>query len=178
MKLDAIVLLGYSGVGKDTTFAALDSLCPHVFTNVKFGRLAKELTAKAFDIDVSELEDKELRKQGRHNWCGLSPLDLLTVLYRGITPELTKAHISYALMSVNQDYIPVFTDIRRHEEAEAVKQTYSNVSWVYLWGSGIEPGVNDSDVEAVACVYQAAIVYREGFTSAQVAYKILEIAND
>lgn len=169
---DAIVLLGFSGVGKDTTFAEIDKRYPDKFTNVKFGALAKDLTAKAFGIDVSDVEDKRKREQGKPEWCGLSPMDLLIVLYKGCTPQLTEAHIAYALSKVDHERIPVFTDIRRLSEAEVVQNNFSNPVFIYLWSSEVYKGVNDSDIESIAVYFDAAVVCRDGLTVTDVVNTI------
>jgi len=54
MKINALVLLGFSGAGKDT----IASHFPFS-TNIKFAALTKEIVAKVWCVDAAKLEDKE-----------------------------------------------------------------------------------------------------------------------
>lgn len=175
---DAIVLLGFSGVGKDTTFVELYSRYPDKFANVKFSSLAKAIVAKVLDCSLCDLEDKSFRNKDLGHWSGMTPMDLITVLYRGCTPESTKAHIKYALASYDCSRIPVFTDIRRLEEAKAVNECFSNPMYVYLWSNVVDGGVNDSEVEHVAFVNNAKVICRDGLTVTDVVNTIEDYLNE
>lgn len=173
MIYDAIVLLGYSGVGKDTTFAALDARHPGTYTNAKFGALAKQLTAIIYDCPPKALENKDFRTQTRR--FGLTPLDVLTVLYKGCTPELTEAHVNYCLVNIEPELIPVFTDVRRMQEAKAVESHYSRPLFVYLWSSNVSEGINDGEVEAIAMMYSTHRINRSGKTVTDVVNELEEL---
>lgn len=163
MKHDAIVLLGYSGVGKDTAFAELNNRRRGKYTNVKFGLLAKTLVANILGIQVQQLEDRQLRES--KVIYGLSPNEILTVLFRGCTPALTEAHLSYAFDNLDDDKLPVFTDVRRWNEAEAINERYSNPLYFLLWCNQVECGDNDYLIQEIAVVNNAKPIFRDSITS-------------
>lgn len=158
MHTDAIVILGYSDVGKDSAFAALDKRNPNKFTNVKFGAYAKLLTAKAFDISPQVLEDKN--KRNETNEYGLSPMDMLTALFKGCDSSLTKAHIAYAFNSIQPQLIPVFTDVRRSVEADAIDKSFVSPLYIWLVSPSVEPSVNDTEIMSIARNHFAYIIVR------------------
>lgn len=161
--IDAIVLLGYSGVGKDTTFAVLNQLLQGSLTNAKFSLLPKQLVADILGVPVQQIEDRRVREDK----CiyGLSPNDILTVLFRGCTDDMTKAHLDYAFDNIDNTKIPVFTDIRRFNEANAVNERYNNPVYFLLWSPKVDCGVNDGDVNAIASANNAKVI-EQTFTSA------------
>ena len=158
MKHDAIVILGFSGAGKDTTFAALNSAHPGRFTNVKFGALAKQLTANALGISLSVTEDKELRKLPSN--YGISAFDLLTVLFQGCNESLTEAHIRYALDNISHDKIPVFTDVRRSVEAYAICREFRNPLFLWLMTTHAISDVNDKEIMSIVHNFCTHIIHR------------------
>lgn len=123
----AIVILGYSGVGKDTLAQSLIKAHPSMFQVVKFSGLAKEIVAEFFIEPIAKLEDKEWRVKV-DSYYGFSPLDLLIVLYHG------KSHVdSFAQACIHNafrdaatfpDRISLFTDVRVQHELESVLQMY------------------------------------------------------
>lgn len=175
MPADSIVLLGNSGAGKDTTYAALDVANPTKYYNAKFALLSKTITAKVFNLEVRELEDKELRTKPSKTYAGLSPLDLLTVLYKGITPSLEQAHVHFLLSIIPDGKIPVFTDIRREHELMAVLQNYKHTVIIKLESDTAPEGVNDGEISAL---YPDYIIERDSYTPDVIAALVEKLANE
>lgn len=128
MTFDSIVFLGEHGSGKDT----LGNYICEIVNNagiVKFGLLGKQLTAKAFEVPLELLEDKDKRKEIA--LYQLSPLTFLNLLFQAgqlDTPEAKALRESYVTNALNRAFafdFPVFTDIRRQEELDAVKTKYN-----------------------------------------------------
>lgn len=175
MSADSIVLLGNTGAGKDTTFVALNVANPTKYYNAKFALLSKTITAKVFNLEVRELEDKELRTKPSKTYSGLSPLDLLTVLYKGITPSLEEAHVHFLLDLIPDGKIPVFTDIRREHELMAVLRNYEHTIIIKLESDTAPEGENDGDISSL---YPDYIIERDPYTPEQIAALVEKLANE
>jgi hypothetical protein len=145
------VLLGYSGVGKDT----LASLLEREFTGcsiiiIKFSCLTKQLVAKLWGVDPSLLENKQWRAATHYIVDGhpikLTPMDLLSALYHGAPfSNLSLANIEVALASIKPGSFPVFTDIRRQLELDAVLRFWQP-RIVWLSRPNVGPGPNDHEL--------------------------------
>jgi hypothetical protein len=129
--MKAIILLGSHGAGKDTIANELIARHPKVFCNVKFSTLLKKITANAFYTTTARLEEKKWRNEIKN--FGVSPLNVLNALFYGYSyvPELAEAIIDYGISSIPKHATPVFTDIRRVGELEAVYKNYEKDN-VYL----------------------------------------------
>ena len=146
--MTALVLLGRHRTGKDTMANLLEFAYNRVI-NVKFSALSKRLVASALDLPYSATEDRHFRSE----YCAtktfgvetdLSILDLLNVLYYGMESDteaasrMVSAGIKYALTVAEGAYHPVFTDIRRQLELDAVLERYPNCKIVRLTKEGEE----------------------------------------
>jgi len=124
LKVNALVLLGVSGSGKDTIASQFPSS-----TNIKFAALTKEIVARVWGVDADKLEDKEWRNESSlligGKQISLSPFDLLSALYHGAPyTKLSKANIELAIEKAKASSFPIFTDVRRVLELEAVVQHF------------------------------------------------------
>jgi hypothetical protein len=131
----ALVLLGNHGAGKDTVANALMSRYKG-FENIKFGSLCKKIVAEAFDIDPAVTEHRVNRTiSGIMTTFGifgnsLCALDMLNVLFEGskgnsqAAVNFREASIQYAMHRANLALVPIFTDVRREQEMEAVVAAY------------------------------------------------------
>lgn len=178
MPADSIVLLGNSGAGKDTTYAALDVANPTKYYNAKFALLSKTITAKVFNLEVRELEDKELRAKPSKTYAGLSAIDLLTVLYKGITPSLEQAHVHFLLSIIPDGKIPVFTDIRREHELMAVLKNYSHTVIIKLESDTAPEGENDGDISSLYPDYIIERDTQHPYTPEMIAALVEKLANE
>lgn len=148
---NAIVILGYSGVGKDTLANMLAEDIAEV-VNAKFGAFNKEIVATLFKVPATFLDDHEWRTTAKLVVAGkiskVTAFDLLTALFRGSkgTP-LEQEHLQHTL-SLCKGCIPVFTDIRRITEFDAVIENY-NPLVIYLSRANVVTGTNDHDIPEV-----------------------------
>jgi hypothetical protein len=156
MKPPALVLIGYSGVGKDTLANLLAARYSGISTH-KFSGFTKSLVASALSVPKSYLEDKSWRTT--HNFgkdwdleSHFSPLDLLALLFQATeldTPEaqrLKDMNVEYCIKLALQCSKPIFTDVRREHEMRALQQHFSPFV-VYIERKGINPGVSDAFVD-------------------------------
>lgn len=142
----AIVLLGYSGSGKDTIAEYLHN--SYGFTNVKFGRMHKEITAYIFNCDLSQLEDKKWRRAHKHELFGFTPLEFLTVLFQGYTASSSYVNCLHKYtLSLTDDCFPVFTDIRNECELNVI--AHLNPLVIRLVRDSVEPDVNDNYIDEI-----------------------------
>jgi len=146
---DSLVLLGYSGAGKDTLASLLEREFPGC-SIVKFAALIKKLVAKLWGVDPSLLEDKQWRLATHFILDGhpikLTPMDLLSALYHGAPhSNLALANIEVALASIPAGSFPVFTDIRRQLELDAVFRFFQP-RIVWLSRPNVGPGPNDHEL--------------------------------
>ena len=154
-KPPALVLLGYSGVGKDTLAGLLQYHQPRTTVH-KFSAFTKALVSSALDVPKSYLEDKVWRTT--HNVGSpyelsslLTPLDLLVLLFQATelnTPEgtaLKLANLEFTLSEALQAPAPVFTDVRRLIELNAVQEHFSPTV-VFLEREGVASGAADGNL--------------------------------
>jgi hypothetical protein len=170
----AVVLLGYSGVGKDQIANAIIAGLPHGFSvNAKFGKFAKILTANAFYCTPVELEDKTFRNLNLYmsvinsssfrDWkTSLSPMDVLTALFQSNSPKIMQAGIDYCLTRAMQYPLVFFTDVRRMEEFKAVQDEFSNVLVLRLIRPYIEAGTNDNQIGGIDAIDAMCILLETG----------------
>ncbi|MEH2028488.1 MAG: hypothetical protein V7K67_02195 [Nostoc sp.] len=154
-KPTAIVLLGYSGVGKDTIANRL-CLDNREYKNIKFSAIIKHLFSDWLDLDDDDIENKKLRSEYNFNVRGYHTLttllDMLDVTFRGCggtTLEIDK--LAYAKKRC-EGYTPVFTDCRTLAEAEWIKYNFSPIC-VRLYHPDIDPGISDQDIDQVWDVF-------------------------
>jgi len=177
--VNAIVLLGYSGVGKDTIANLLISQYANL-VNVKFSGLTKDLLASAFRVPRDWLDGQDREPKWREQnlrlhgvEIGITPLDLLVTLYRGAGKydKLHQANIKYALDSIPTGAIPVFTDVRRSAEMCAVYEKYGveETQVIYLSRSGVSQGLADDFLDDL--YFDFAVDLHEGNPKAD-AYSI------
>lgn len=162
MKPPALVLIGYSGVGKDTLANLLAARYSGISIH-KFSGFTKSLVAASLDVPKSYLEDKNWRST--HNFgkdwdleVHFSPLDLLALLFQATeldSPEaerLKALNVEYCIKLALQCTKPIFTDVRRDHEMSALQNHFSTTV-VYLTRDNISQGVSDSFVDALATYY-------------------------
>ena len=150
MSYNALVLLGYSGVGKDT-IANLLITDDKRKVNVKFSALTKRLIERAFDYPTGALEDKQQRVEPlelNRELYELNAMDLLTALFTSGNSRVEQAGLTYALRSIKPGQFPVFTDVRRRQEAYAIAYNF-NPLVLYLVRDDIFPSVNDSGIHFI-----------------------------
>jgi hypothetical protein len=88
------------------------------------------------------------------NLTEVTPLLLLQALFYGAPHTiLHRLNIQYALDNIPKDSFPVFTDVRREEELEALKDAGWNPLFVYLRRSDVDPGEADYQLEYLAEEY-------------------------
>jgi hypothetical protein len=148
MSINALVLLGFSGAGKDTIASHFPSS-----SNIKFSALTKLLVARAFGVEEEKLEDKEWRNTSSLFISGeqisLSAFDLLSALYHGApSTRLAQANIEWAMKQAKASPFPIFTDVRRVLEMKAVVEAFTPLV-VFLSRQGVKPAANDKDIRKV-----------------------------
>jgi hypothetical protein len=154
---DSIVLLGYSGAGKDTLTQLLLDKYPGKFANVKFSALTKSLlgligfTPEQLDgRDVAKVREQTLTIDNKST--GVSLLDLLATLFHGARKtNLHRANIKWALDNIPANVVPVFTDVRRIAEYEALLRKFPNPLIISISDSKLLPGVADEEVDSFLC---------------------------
>jgi hypothetical protein len=187
----ALVLLGYSGSGKDTlTNLAQNRL--YGVGNCKFGDFNKRIVAEALSVPRSYMEDKQWRTEhdvlhsfGVEN-CSyhLSPFDILSILFEGGTSQTPAAHHyrkcyqAYTLHKARAYKLPVFTDIRHHSELMAVKGEFDtcvvfiNVPW-------LPPSPNDGNIRELAKLPKVQHLVRHAVEPSYATFeRLLEITNN
>lgn len=158
-KPHALVLTGYSGVGKDTLANLLAARYCGI-TIHKFSGFTKSLVASALSVPKSYLEDKHWRTTHSFgkDWdleSHFSPLDLLALLFQATelnTPEaqrLKALNVEYCTKLALHCHKPIFTDVRRELEMSAV-QDHFQTTVVHLTRDGVKQGVSDPFVDALA----------------------------
>lgn len=150
-----LVLLGYSGAGKDTIASALSSLYPGLTANVKFSELTKRIIANLYGVEYEKLNDKDWRSTAPlsidSTLTRVTPLDLLTALFKGSPgTQLHQENIEFALSRIPQHTLPIFTDVRRTHEFHCITQSVCMVYTVHLRADFLGAGTNDGDVDAIA----------------------------
>lgn len=160
----ALVLLGYSGIGKDTIFREINASFPSCAINVKFSALSKRLVADAFGVGSYTLEDKEFRSTYKYtNFVPLTPMDLITVLFKGSeqVPAFIQAGMDYVSLQLDAACgdVPVFTDVRRHAELEFIRDKFTRVDFVALSSPNVDAGVNDGTIDKLVDDYGADVIY-------------------
>lgn len=147
MKYNALVLLGYSGVGKDTMANMLCKTSGCV--NSKFGELPKRLACNLLTLPYSRdlVESKANRESAVAGFYGLSLMDVLTVLYKGSqdSEPMLKAIRQFTFDKIGAD-VPIFTDVRRQTELDAINERYQPLV-IRLVRSDVGLGVNDSQLD-------------------------------
>lgn len=148
---NAIVLLGASGVGKDTIAKEVIKLVAS-YRVVKFAQPIKNLVAAAVGVDPSVCEDRAQRCLPIVFLGGevKSILELLMDSYR----ELQGSEIHQQMVEeviAHAGALPIFTDVRNDNEAEAILKTYPWIKayWVF------RPG-HDRDVAGMDRIQQLA----------------------
>lgn len=166
-KKTALVLMGASGVGKDTYYNMINERYSNV-CNAKFTLLGKTLLSNALNAPLSLMDDKDWRNTPLKS-MELTPLDLLLALYQGSLhyPPFSKGNIKYTLDSIPPDVFPVFTDVRRMPEAEAICDAYPAAVFIHLRRPDIENSFADHDIERIADVvgaHSVSLVESDNFT--------------
>lgn len=147
----ALVLLGNSGVGKDTICSLFLQEFPNAAVNVKFGSLGKRIAADLFNTVTERMENKEWRETVRWQEQWFTPMDLLTTLFHGCKhcPAMMEANIKFALANAPKDKLLICTDLRRPEEYEALCREVDCVDLVHLSSRDVPKGVNDDKLNLI-----------------------------
>lgn len=150
-KPTAIVLLGNSGVGKDTIANRLCFENP-AYKNIKFSAIIKHLFSDWLDLDDDDIENKKLRCEYNFNVRGYQTistlLDLLDVTFRGCPgTTLETDKLAYAKQRC-EGYTPIFTDCRSVAESEWIHYNFSPI-YIHLYRPSVEPGISDENVNQV-----------------------------
>ena len=159
----ALVLIGYSGSGKDTLTRMAQARFVGV-GNCKFGEFNKLVAALALGVAPSCFEDKHWRvtenilhtQFGMDNDYHLSPLDLLSVLFVGGTSNTPvgehwrHCYQSYTIAKAKTFDTPVFTDIRHPSELAKVRGEF-DACVVKLQTFHLAPAANDTYIEELRC---------------------------
>lgn len=156
-KYNAVILLGYHGVGKDTLANRLikDN---SAFVNIKMSKMYKDLLQHTLGLTEAEINGTDLAKvrEAPISICAnigeelnfpFSALDILNLLFQGsrVDSRFVDSHVTYALDSIPEGKIPVFTDIRRIEEYEAVCRNFNPVI-IFLKDKDVPPGDTDGNI--------------------------------
>lgn len=189
----ALVLLGYSGTGKDTLANLAITRYGDSVGNCKFGEFNKRIAALALNVPPSYFEDKHWRQT--HDVLAtefdldtsyhLSPFDLLSVLFVGgnsntpVGEHWRACYQSYTITKAKQNYmLPIFTDVRSQSELMKVKGNFDTCV-VYLDCPWIPEGTNDTNVTDMVTSNSVWFLKRERDESAVVTFmRLLEITND
>lgn len=138
-----ILLLGRHGAGKDTIATLLQNQFKGV-ENVKFGELNKRIAASACDIPWEYTNDRTFRRNydvGSNFGIksDFTLIDLLNVLYNGSlgsnssARKLVKTGIEFTINNCKNCQRPVFTDVRRMQELNAVLNEYGDtIKAIYI----------------------------------------------
>lgn len=157
MTAKALVLLGYSGTGKDTLANLAIARYGDSVGNCKFGEFNKRIAAAAINVPPSYFEDKHWRvthdvlktEFDVDSHLHLSPFDLLSILYVGGTSNTEAGrhwracYQNYTIAKAKQYKLPVFTDIRHPSEFSRVRAEFDTCV-VELLVPTIQPGANDT----------------------------------
>lgn len=172
-KPQALVLLGYSGAGKDTLVKLLQARFGKEVGNCKFGEFNKRLVANMCNVPLSYMEDKHWRTT--HNvmrtefgtpQATLTPFDLLTLLFQaGSSDSLAAlthrtAYQKFTIARAAQFRCPVFTDIRHPTELELVQQTF-DASLIYIDCEHLQPSANDTYILEMAFIPECRWLLRK-----------------
>lgn len=162
----ALVLLGFSGAGKDTLCNMAQARFVGV-GNCKFGAFNKLLVANALGVAPSAFEDKQWRSNTNllttefglpDSGLHLSPLDVLSALFVGGSSDTEagrhyrECYQSYTITKARAFASPVFTDVRHESEILAVREAFDTCV-VNLLVPGLEPSINDTHVLKLADTY-------------------------
>ena len=158
-KPPALVLIGYSGVGKDTLANLLAARYVGMSIH-KFSGFTKSLVASALCVPKPYLEDKVWRTAHSFgkDWdleSRFSPLDLLALLFQATaldTPEaarLNAINVEYCMKLALKCAKPIFTDVRRVQEMSTLQDHFSTTV-ILLTRDGVTEGVSDYFVNSLA----------------------------
>lgn len=159
----ALVLLGYSGTGKDTLANLAIARYGDSVGNCKFGEFNKRIAALALSVPPSYFEDKHWRVTHDVLSCEfdvdshihLSPFDLLSVLFVGgnsnteVGAHWRQCYQNYTISKAGYYKLPVFTDIRSETELVKVKSCF-DACVVFIDCPWITPATNDVNVVYLA----------------------------
>lgn len=179
---NAIVLIGNSGVGKDTVANMLIRDYPGVFVNVKFSSLTKAIFAQLgfTEAQVNGTDKEKVREQTlviNDKETGVSLLDLLVSLFHGShKTNLHRANITWALNSIPSGSIPIFTDVRRADEMQAVRKNYTPLV-IKLYSPDIIPGAADAEIASLAWDFQVNRLNNQQHKTYDEVRKLAEDAN-
>lgn len=187
----ALVLLGYSGTGKDTLVrmaqAAYDGI-----GNCKFGEFNKRIVAELLGVPLSYMEDKQWRERydilkqhfGVDTSYHMSPFDLLSTLFVGGTSYTPagehhrSCYQSYTIAKAHEHKLPIFTDIRHYSELMKVKGNF-HTCVVYIDAHWIKPAANDGNVRELAKLPKVKHLVRMPHDLPSATFdRLLEITNN
>ena len=186
----ALVLLGYSGAGKDTLANLAIARYGDSVGNCKFGEFNKRIAALALNVPPSYFEDKHWRIT--HNvlktefnvdsHVHLSPFDLLSVLFVGgssnteVGIHWQRCYQNYTINKAAHYKLPIFTDIRHPNELACVKGCYDTLV-VELLVQDSTPNTNDRSIPMGTSGSKR--LFRERTEPAQVTFeRLLQITNN
>jgi hypothetical protein len=131
--MDAIVILGPSRSGKDTTFGVLCKTLEVPLVNIKFSGPMKRVLEYMYVLPEGSMEDPGTRASEVPGLPGVTFLDLMVRCYHAwplMDPRMGMER-SKEDVRVAQDsgVIPVFTDVRKDCEAQYIRESFDN-PWV------------------------------------------------
>lgn len=148
----AVVIMGVSGVGKDTLAREIVELStPSLnFEIFKFATPIKRAIAAYLDIPVNLLEDREFRTTPLEELDGATPLDILVKSF-DVMPQLhPKLGLVWAKKRLDflryKEIIPVFTDTRNLVEVEAILKRRYDLTYTILVDSQVRGKKLSSDI--------------------------------
>lgn len=136
-----VIVMGYSGSGKDTAYRYLASKYPGLAHNVKFPTLAKQRLAAYMQVPVSFMEDREWRTKTYVPGTDRTVLQFLIDTYH-VFRVLEPDHWPAKVLSDLPQGIRVFTDVRSPAEATQIMSkldpAHTFLLWVHRDGARIE----------------------------------------
>lgn len=179
---DSIILLGKRDAGKDSALVALSSLLPT--TNIKFSGLTKNL----IDTMAGEpglCNNKEKRTSPMPSLGGLSALWWLDALFAlsETHPDLATANretaIAQATQAATRHQVPVFTDIRKPGEMDAVIDSPLSPLVFLLSAPSRDSNLDvDKFIDQLATRHSAIVLDSDQFLPFELAHQILQKYNE
>jgi hypothetical protein len=157
---NALILLGNSGIGKDTLYSGLSKLHKGL-QNIKFSYGLKEVLATGFRVPLSFLNGTDEKPHWREQTLAIdsfwTALDIMKACYYGAEAAgLSDKIIKETLDNIHE--FPVFTDVRTLRELEAIKEVY-NPYILHIFHIDVPPKEADNNISVLE-LYATNRVYR------------------